>query len=456
MRAAGRFWSVVVVLGVTALLSGCSWAQFQHDPAHSGANPAEGAIDAQDVGGLQEVWTAASGAVTSTPVVSDGLVYVGTASNRLVAYDANGIDGCSGVPVVCAPSWRSGNLFGAIVGSPAVAGGVVYVAGVGQRLYAFDAKGGANCTGTPLTCTPLWTATLGGEAQSSVTAAGGRVFVSAIVGFDHVLYAFDAAGVTGCSGTPKTCTPLWTASVPIISLATAGRAVPAFANGLVYMAFGEQPADDDSGAAAVLAFDAAGQIGCSGSPATCSPLFSGRTDGASVLSSASVVDGVVYAAADDGQLYTFDAAGSHGCSGAPKVCAPLWTASIGSADPQDNAGVAVADGTVFAGGSDGISAFDATGSAGCGGVPKTCTALWSTSIGSERAPSVAGHVLFATNGSGIAAVDASGTTGCSGVPRACSPLWSATGGFGISVPSIVIGRVYVGSSDGKLHVFALP
>jgi outer membrane protein assembly factor BamB len=456
MRAVRRWWTVVVALGVTALLGGCSWAQFQHDPAHSGANPAEGTIDLQNVGGLHEVWTAASGAVTSTPVVSDGLVYVGTASNRLVAYDADGVDGCSGAPVVCTPSWRSGNLFGAIVGSPAVAGGVVYAAGVSQRLYAFDAKGGANCTGTPLTCTPLWTATLGGEARASVTVADGRVFVSAIVGFDHVLYAFDAAGVTGCSGAPKTCTPLWTASAPIVSLATAGRATPAVADGRVYMAFGAQPADDDSGAAAVLAFDAAGQVGCSGSPTTCSPLFSGRTDGASVLSSASVVNGVVYASADDGLLYTFDASGAHGCAGTPKVCAPLWTASIGPADPQDNAGVAVADGTVLAGGSNGISAFDATGSVDCGGVPKTCTALWTTSIGSERAPSVAGRVLFATSGSGIAAVDASGATGCSGLPKTCAPLWSAAGGFGISVPSVVLGRVYVGSSDGKLHVFALP
>src|SRR5690348_4450715 len=49
-----------------------------------------------------------------------------------------------------------------------------------------------------------------------------------------------------------------------------------------------------------------------------------------VKSSPAVVGGVVYVGSTDGKLYAFDAAGSTGCSGTPKICNPLWTASTGS------------------------------------------------------------------------------------------------------------------------------
>ena len=56
----------------------------------------------------------------------------------------------------------------------------------------------------------------GGAVTSSPAVAGGVVYVGAT---DGKLYAFDANGVTGCSGTPKTCTALWTAAtvVPVSS-----------------------------------------------------------------------------------------------------------------------------------------------------------------------------------------------------------------------------------------------
>ena len=50
-------------------------------------------------------------------------------------------------------------------------------------------------------------------------------------GSNGQLYAFSAAGTTGCSGTPKTCTPLWATGT---STNGATYASPAVANGMVY------------------------------------------------------------------------------------------------------------------------------------------------------------------------------------------------------------------------------
>jgi hypothetical protein len=100
------------------------------------------------------------------PVVAQG--YVLTTANvgstlQLLAFDAAGVDGCSGVPKVCAPLWR-GAAGGAITdpqGQEVVVGGdVAYVsqrvASSPSRLLAFDARGITGCTGTPTTCTPLF------------------------------------------------------------------------------------------------------------------------------------------------------------------------------------------------------------------------------------------------------------------------------------------------------------
>jgi len=86
---------------------------------------------------------------------------------------------------------------------------VVYVGSSYQKLYAFDAAGSIGCTGTPKVCTPLWTATTGNAVYSSPAVANGVVYVGS---YDGRVYAFDAAASTNCSGTPKTCAPLWTAS----------------------------------------------------------------------------------------------------------------------------------------------------------------------------------------------------------------------------------------------------
>lgn len=448
-----------LMMVATIALAGCSWPQFGHDAAHSGANPSESTLNIGNDGALAQVWSATNGPITSTPVAADGLVYVG-AANSIFAYDATGTVGCSGSPKVCTPKWRSGNLAGAIVGSPAVVNGVVYATGVGEKLFAFDAKG-ANCnTRVPPGCAPIWTALLGGEAFSAPTVANGLVYVTSIFAFSQQLAVFDAAGTNGCAGTPKVCTPLWTASAVINGSNGAARSAPAVADGRVYMTVSRSGQIDDGPKFSVAAYDAGGQVACSGAPKVCSPLWQSEALGDPV-SSPTIDHGVLYAF-DDSALVALDATGTANCGGTPKICTPLWTSASRPAFALDSAGVAVTGGVVYAGtaGSTpgqpvGLAAFDSAGVAGCSGAPKVCAPLWTTARGSETAPAVANGVIYATDTNGISALDAHGVVNCSGLPKVCLPVWTSAGPFSASSPSVVNGRIYVGGTDG-LHVFAQP
>ena len=92
----------------------------------------------------------------------------------------------------------------------------VYEVRSGQ-LKVFDAAGVTNCAGSPKVCTPLWSAT----AFGSPAVADGMVYVGPAV--------FDASG---CGA--STCAPLWTAAVggPPGSV---GHSSPALAAGVLYL-----------------------------------------------------------------------------------------------------------------------------------------------------------------------------------------------------------------------------
>jgi hypothetical protein len=170
----------------------------------------------------------------SSPAVSNGVVYAESNEEQLLAFDAGGVTNCSGTPTTCSPLW-TGALNGApstdYGSSPAVANGIVY-APRGGALQAFDADGVTNCSGTPKTCTPLWSYNVA-VAGASPSVADGLLFIgsdtgSSSAGFNFM--AFDANGVTNCSGTPKVCNPLWTGVTTGILFGS-----PAIANGKVYV-----------------------------------------------------------------------------------------------------------------------------------------------------------------------------------------------------------------------------
>jgi outer membrane protein assembly factor BamB len=444
---AKRLRLVVLTVGLLLTAAACGpadWPMFGFGPARTGFSP-DTTISKDAVQSSMVLhWTGTTIARTS-PAVVGGALYTGAA-----VFDAAGVANCSGNPKTCAPMWST-NIGppGNTPSSPAVVGGVEYVGA--DKLYAFNAAGTTNCSGSPKVCTPLWAAAPGGGGVTAPVVAGGVVYA----GFQRLFVdAFDAAGVTNCSGGPptKTCAPLWTASV--------GNFVsdPAVAGGVVYVGSG-----DDK----LYAFDAAGKTNCSGGPPTktCAPLWTATTGGFLDFSSPAVAGGVVYIGSGDDKLYAFDAAGMANCSGSPKTCAPLWTATTGGIVTAP----AVANGVVYADSyDDKLYAFDAAGTTNCSGGPitKTCAPLWTAATaGDPSAPSVANGVVYigsdtcAPTGDclgTIEAFDAAGTTDCSGNPKTCQPLWktsAATSSGVTSSPVVSHGAVY--AAQDHLKAFGL-
>jgi outer membrane protein assembly factor BamB len=349
---------------------------------------------------------------------------VGSDLGNVYAFDAK-----TGTPV-----W-TGTTDNSTTASPTISGGVVYISAADNKLYAFDAAGSTNCSRTPKTCAPLWTGTEGTDGAPVV--ANGFVYVA---GKDRNLYAFDAAGNSGCSGTPKTCAPLWRSSTSGYSGGS-----PALANGVVYVA------TDGIPLATIYAFDAKGTTGCSGMPKTCSPLWSTAPLGSgSAVQNPLVVDGVLYGPAGDGDLRAYDANGTTNCSGNPKTCAPLWTAVTGSDPNFSGLNAAVAYGTVYVDSFDGtMYTFDAKGATNCSGTPTVCSPLWTAPTGPNNfiysAPAIANGVVYVHSWLGLWAFDAGGSTNCSGTPKTCVPLFHDASSIrrGMSSPAIANGFVYV-------------
>jgi outer membrane protein assembly factor BamB len=374
-------------------MGACSWSTFGFGPDHTRTDPTSAAFNTSNVSTLTLKGSGATGGgVDSSPAVANGVVYVGSDDNKLYAFpQLGGPPNCAGSPQTCTPLWTAVTGDN-VASSPAVANGVVYVGSNDHKLYAFDAAGGsATCTGTPVVCTPLWTATTGDAVQSSPALANGVVYVGSN---DGKLYAFDAAGgAATCTGTPVVCTPLWTAAAT-----DAIASSPAVVDNVVYVG---------SNDGKLYALDAAGGAAtCTGTPKTCTPLWVGATGGA-VFSSPAVSNDRVYVGSADKKLYAFDATPERArCTGTTPVCSPVWTAATGSVIFSSPG---VQNGVVFVGSADGK--------------------------------------LYAFDGAG-------GPASCTGSPRTCTPLWSGpTGNAVFSSPVPAGGGLLVGSLDGKLYAF---
>jgi PQQ-like domain len=374
-----------LVLAIAALAlvgAACNYPNYRGDAGHTGDNPLENAISVSNASTLAPAFTAPLGDFGAYPVEANGIVYV-QLPTRLMAFSAEGDVNCGGTPTTCTPLWTA-TLTGFGGGSaPTVANGVVYITatttvGGGDELLAFDAAGTTNCSGTPKVCQPLWE---GVGADAAPNVVNGVVYTGSSGGNGGLL-AFDAAGNTNCSGTPKVCQPLWTGE-PTTFLGTFTTSSPAVANGVAYLA--------SSGA--LYAFDATGKTGCSGTPKVCTQLWTAPVASSTAapfgLTSAAVTNGTAYLTSD-GTLYAFDATGATNCSGLPKTCSPLWTAPNAGGSP------AIANGTLYVDSTPGVSAFDATGNTGCSGTPKTCgrTAKQDPSVHRPSWPMVSSTALL--------------------------------------------------------------
>jgi outer membrane protein assembly factor BamB len=324
----------------------------------------------------------------------------------------------------------SGTLGVPTMSSPTVVDNVLYVGG--QGLHAFSARGITGCTGAPKTCDPLWVAP-NGWFDSSPAVSNGKVYAAS---YTSKLMSFDAAGKNGCSGNPTTCSPLWRAFEAFNSNG-GSLSSAAVANGLVFVG------DEDS---SLNAYDAAGLQNCFDSPTVCNPRW--HATFADIVNSSPAVSGGVVYVLTAGELYAFDAAGNANCVNG--TACPLWTAqAFGDSSP------AISNGIVHVASNNQLLAFDAAGTTNCSGTPKTCQPLWTATLGGSitSSPAVANGVVYIGSlDHKLYAFDAAGVTNCTNV--SCSPLWTATAGDTISSsPAVANGVVYIGSEDNNMYAF---
>lgn len=225
-----------------------NWAQFRLNARHQANNTIENVLSQSNVGQIDQDWSFSTGdSVESSPVVANGIVYVGSDDSNLYALNAT-----TGAKIW---SFTAGSFF---TSTPAVANGTVFVGSFDDNVYALNASTGVK----------KWSFSTGSAVVSSPTVVNGVVYVGSD---DNNVYALDAS--TGAK--------LW-------SFATGAfvESSPAVANGVVYVG-----SDDHK----VYALNAS----------TGAKLWS-FTTGGNVSSSPTVFSGVVYVPSDDHNLYAIN------------------------------------------------------------------------------------------------------------------------------------------------------
>jgi eukaryotic-like serine/threonine-protein kinase len=365
------------------------WSMFQHDLSHSGT---AGTSDAVPQGTLKWVFKT-DGAVITSPAVSDGTVYIGSEDSKLYALNAETGDK---IWDYLATSW--------IESSAAVSKGTVYFGSNDGFLYAVKAADGKF----------LWDFKTIYPIRSAPAVAGNTVFFGAD---DYNLYAINA----------NTGRRIWSADTkaPVTSS-------PVVANGIVYAgsADGMTYAFNTATGQRRLRFDTF--FGVFGSP---------------------VIDGTtVHVITSNGRVYVFDGMARTWLQ--EHEIKPLWVQirlmlpwlvppppaqsgylwSIDTRAPCFSS-PSLAGNVLYTGLESKVTAIDLT----------THKILWSFKTGGivRSTPAIVNNTVFAGSDDGkLYALDAG--TG--------KKLWEyATGGPIISSPAVVDGVVYFGSSDGSIY-----
>ena len=364
--------AAVVLLFAAA---GCGWIYPGYNAANTGYNPVESTLSASNVSGLQYHWSGSQLAGNEILAVK-GRVYTGN-DTAVTAYDEAGVQGCSGSPKLCQPLLTFSKKSTCTWCRPfAVADDTLFAfsgnLGLPPATFvdAFDATGSQGCDAAHA-CSPI---------RSYLIATSGVTYPPVVV--DGTLYAassgglsaFDAHGVQGCAGPPQQiqCYPVWAAQT---TMSVAGPALiggpPVIADGMMYLGT----------STGLEVFDAAGQTNCSGvfPNRGCKPLWTSTLTPQSLFAPA-VANGRVYTSDNFGQLRVWDAQGQTGCSGSPRTCTPLWTSSPGLAGSGRGSPMVTSTYTLVPTSGD-VLMYDAAGNNGCSGVPLTCTPIWSPGFG---------------------------------------------------------------------------
>lgn len=411
------------------------WSMFHHDAVHGGVSP-DPTLSSTTVTGLRLRWQANLGAPSFTspavvydPALGKTLVYQGSNSGALNAYDA-----ATGNRV-----WATRAL-GAVVSSPARDGGVVYFGSRDGVLHALDAATGTGLcsfsTGAMINASPV---------VADPDGTGRLVFFgdNGVTGEDDG-GTFWAVHAVDPDAAPD-CTLAWRFDGfgnPAGSQPNAGSwSPPAFARdaaGRPLVVFGSSSPD-----CAVYALDArTGALVWRFQTEVTSP---GTDDvGAGPTISAPGVNGLaggaVYVTGKDRITYALDLT-----TGAKRWEFRIVDDSPGPGETRSTA--ALLGRRLFLGYGSGVYSLDAV----------TGARLWKTPLGATpdqevvSSPAVAGPagsevvVVGSLDGS-VYALDAG-----SGALR-----WSsATGGFIYGSAAVAQGRVFIGSSDGFLYAYGL-
>ena len=365
-------------------ISVSSWPMWRADPAHSST---------AQVGpsNLSLAWKfTTNGAVISSPSVADGIVYVGSQDKNIYALGA----------------W-SGNLIwkfttqDVIESSPAVANGKVYTGGDDGYVYCLDAYEG----------NLIWKTFVNGNLpftfgnlvlKSSPAVAGGMVYVGSL---DSYLYALDANNGDIVWRT-KTNGPI--------------ESSPAFAQGAVYFT------SEEPNAGALYKLEAATGDVMWKQELDYRHSFTGGTQ---MLGSPSVAGGMVFASSNWGDYFSVDTATGDF----------VWTFSNPTATEFIVSSPIYVNGTVFV-----IDKFNLA----CLNTTNGYT-IWSTYTGDELyvSPSYAdGKVYIVTSQRNIFVLD----TASNGTKLATATMPSSSW----SSPTIANGRLYVGCNDWNVYSFA--
>ncbi len=340
------------------------WIMFRHDPNRSGYT-----TGSTPKGSVKLLWAFPTmKAVVSSPAVANGAVFVGCKDGAV--YSINSSNG--------ELLWYYYSNNSEANSSPAIYNNSIYIGLDDGNLYRLDIATG----------TPLWVSPVGGLVRSSPAIADGHVYIGS---GDHNMYCINASDGTEIWSYPTSH------SVP---------SSPAVSEGVVYFATNDF---------FVYALNAS----------TGNEIW--RTHTGSVVSSPGVYNGAVYIGSTDGYVCSLNA------STGDKIWEYLTGGSVSSSP-------AVAYGCIYIG-SDDNNIYCLNASDGKK-VWQSPTGYWVRS-----SPAVAGESVYVgSEDYNLYCLDAS--TG--------SKKWSyATENFVDSSPAIVNGTLYFGSSDHHVYALAL-